>query len=489
VSDPVLEHLRADEGILPRLVEYARIPSVSTDPAYADGMAAARALLKGRLESAGFQRVGEIEAGGHPAVVAEWMGAPGAPVYLVYGHYDVQPPDPVAAWRSPPFEPQVREGRLYGRGVSDDKGPASIALEVLSAFLKVEGHLPVNIRILLEGEEEIGSATLAALCERHRDRLAADAVISADGARWRADLPTVNVGTRGNAGFEIAVRTAAKDLHSGRYGGAVPNAITSMARLLATLHDENGRIAVSGFYDDVSQPTRDERAAIAALPFDEPAWFASVGAQPSGEPGFSTLERLWLRPTVELNGIWGGYTGPGGKTVTPAEAFAKITTRLVPEQSPTRIATLLRDHFERCCPLEATVRVSVHDNGTPAYTVPPDHPLLLSVEDAVAAASGARPYRVRVGGTLPLASIFKSRLGVDTVTLSFSTADEDFHAPNEFFRLSALPEGLTAWVTLLRQLGRKAGQSRRTRPGAADQPVVSARRRRAGRSTAGRLRR
>jgi len=454
VSDPVLEHLRADDGILPRLVEYARIPSVSTDPAYADGMAAARALLKARLAAAGFQRVGEIAAGGHPAVVAEWMGAPGAPVYLVYGHYDVQPPDPVAAWDSPPFAPEVREGRLYGRGVSDDKGPASIALEVLSAFLTVEGRLPVNVRVLLEGEEEIGSKTLGALCAAHRDRLSADAVISADGARWRADLPTVNVGTRGNAGFEIAVRTAGKDLHSGRYGGAVPNAITVMARLLSTIHDDAGRITVSGIYDDVREPTAEERAAIAALPFDEEAWFETVGSQPAGEPGFSTLERLWLRPTVELNGIWGGYTGPGGKTVTPAEAFAKITTRLVPEQSPCRIATLLCEHFERHCPQQASVEVRVHDNGTPAYTVPPDHPLLLAVEDAVAAASGARPHRVRVGGTLPLASIFKTRLGIDTVTLSFSTADEDFHAPNEFFRLDALAEGVTAWVTLLRRLGR-----------------------------------
>jgi len=454
MSDPVLEHLKADEGILPRLVEYARIPSVSTDPDYAEGMAAARALLKARLEAAGFERVGEIAAGGHPAVVAEWMGMPGAPVYLVYGHYDVQPPDPLAAWHSPPFEPEVRDGRLYGRGVSDDKGPASIALETLSAFLRVEGRLPVNVRILLEGEEEIGSATLAALCEKHPDRLSADAVISADGARWRADLPTVNVGTRGNAGFEVAVRTAGKDLHSGRYGGAVPNAVTVLARLVSTLHDGNGRIAVAGFYDDVRPPTPAEREAIDALPFDEAAWFEAVGAEPAGEPGFSTLERLWLRPTVELNGIFGGYTGPGGKTVTPAEAFAKITTRLVPDQAPKRVAALLSDHFARACPPYAEVKVVVHDTGSAAYTVPPDHPLLGAVEDAVEAASGARPYRVRVGGTLPLASIFRSRLGVDTVTLSFSTADEDFHAPNEFFRLSALGEGFTAWVTLLRRLGR-----------------------------------
>ena len=450
--DPVLDRLRADEGILPRLVAFARIPSVSTDPAYAHGMRAARTLLTERLAAVGFHNVGTIEAGGHPAVVAEWMGAPGAPTYLVYGHYDVQPPDPVEAWWSPPFEPTVREGRLYGRGVSDDKGPASIALEALSAFLAVEGRLPVNVRILLEGEEEIGSATLEALCTNHRDRLAADAVISADGARWRADLPTVNVGTRGNAGFELSVRTADKDLHSGRYGGAVPNALAVIADLVARLHTPEGRVAVPGFYDAVRPPTPEERDAIAALPFDEADWLGAIGAAPFGEAGFSTLERLWLRPTLEINGLWGGYTGPGGKTVTPCEAFAKITTRLVPHQMPESIGPLIEAHLARICPPVASVSLTTRDTGTPAYIVPPELPLLHRVEDALEDALGARPNRVRVGGTLPLSAIFKRVLGIDTVTLSFSTADEDFHAPNEFFRLSALPEGLAAWVALMRRL-------------------------------------
>ncbi len=455
MSDPVLDHLLGDhDGIVDRLIDYARIPSVSTDPAYADGMAAARKLLADRLAAAGFNNVREIAAGGHPAIYAEWLGLPGAPVYLVYGHYDVQPPDPLDKWHSPPFDPQIRDDRLYGRGVSDDKGPASIALEVLFAYLAVEGHLPVNIKVLLEGEEEIGSATLPAILKSHADLLRAKAVISADGARWRADLPSVNTGSRGNMAFELALRTASKDLHSGRFGGAVPNAAHMLAGILAGLHAPDGRVTVDGFYDGVDEPDDTIRSGIAGLPFDETAFFAAIGSVPHGEEGFSTLERLWLRPTLEVNGMWSGYTGKGGKTVTPAEAFAKITTRLVPGQNPARVAEVLQRHFEAACPAGTTIRLTSRDDGNAAYLVPPDLPLLHAVEDAIEDALGARPVRVRVGSTLPLADMIKRALGIDTVTLSFSTADEDFHSPNEFFRLSAIEEGLTAWVALLRKLGK-----------------------------------
>ncbi len=456
MSDPVLDHLLDDhDGIVSRLIEYARIPSVSTDPAYAGGMAAARKLLIDRLEAAGFNNVQEIAAGGHPAIYAEWLGLPGAPTYLVYGHYDVQPPDPLDKWHSPPFDPQLRDDRLYGRGVSDDKGPASIALEVLFAYLAVEGRLPVNIKVLLEGEEEVGSATLPAILDHHADQLRAEAVISADGARWRADLPSVNTGSRGNMAFELALRTASKDLHSGRFGGAVPNAAHVLAGILAGLHSRDGRVAVDGFYDGVDEPDETIRSDIAGLPFDETAFFAAIGSVPHGEDGFSTLERLWLRPTLEINGMWSGYTGEGGKTVTPAEAFAKITTRLVPGQEPAHVAQALQRHFETACPTGSTIRFASRDDGNAAYLVPPDLPLLQAVEDAIEDALGARPVRVRVGSTLPLSDMIKRALGIDTVTLSFSTADEDFHSPNEFFRLSAIEEGVTAWVALLRKLGRE----------------------------------
>ncbi len=456
MSDRVLDHLLDDhDGIVNRLIEYARIPSVSTDPAYADGMAAARKLLIDRLEDAGFNKVEEVAAGGHPAIYAEWLGLPDAPVYLVYGHYDVQPPDPLDKWHSPPFDPQIRDDRLYGRGVSDDKGPASIALEVLFAYLAVEGRLPVNIKILLEGEEEVGSATLPAILDQHADRLRAEAVISADGARWRADLPSVNTGSRGNMAFELALTTASKDLHSGRFGGAVPNAAHVLAGILSALHSRDGRVAVDGFYDGIDEPDETIRSNIAGLPFDEAAFFAAIGSVPYGEDGFSTLERLWLRPTLEVNGMWSGYTGEGGKTVTPAEAFAKITTRLVPGQEPAHVAQALQRHFEAACPAGTTIHFTSRDDGNAAYLVPPDLPLLQAVEDAIEDALGARPVRVRVGSTLPLSDMIKRALGIDTVTLSFSTADEDFHSPNEFFRLSAIEEGLTAWVALLRKLGRR----------------------------------
>ncbi len=454
MTDPVLAHLSADrDGIIARLKELVAAPSVSTDSAYAIGMETARDLLMTRLARSGFDNVGVLEAGGHPAVYAEWLKAPGAPTFIVYGHYDVQPPDPLALWTSPPFKPQIRDGRLYGRGVSDDKGPASIALETLAAFLAVEDRLPVNVRIFLEGEEEIGSATLEAILVKYRDRLAADAVISADGARWRADLASLNVGSRGNSRCEIALRTARKDLHSGRFGGAVRNALHELVALLGTLHAPDGSVAVAGYYDDVMELSAEERRLMATIPFDDGDFLSETGSAAFGEPGRSTLERLWTRPTLEINGLWGGYTGEGSKTVTPCEAFAKLTTRLVPGQDPADIGRKLEAHLRAHCRAGVDLAVELDPGGVAAYLVPPAHPLLKAAAEAVETALGATPIHVRTGGTLPLSDIVKTTMGLDTVMLSFSTADEDFHAPNEFFRLSAIDDGTAAWVALLRLLG------------------------------------
>ncbi|MGI9419609.1 MAG: dipeptidase [Geminicoccaceae bacterium] len=454
MTDPVLAFCLADrDAFLARLTALIREPSVSTDPAFEAGMEGARRLLETRLKAAGFQKVRRLDAGGHPALYAEWLDAPVRPTFLVYGHYDVQPPDPVDRWVSPPFEPTVRDGRLYGRGASDDKGPASIAIDALAAFLAVEGALPVNVKILIEGEEEIGSASLPGLLARHRDLLGADAVISADGARWRPDLDTVNVGCRGTGGLEITFRTAKKPLHSGRYGGIVPNALHDMARLIAGLHDRDGRIAVAGFYDGIEAPTDEERAAIAAIPFDEPSLFASLGTEQRGEAGFSALERLWLRPTLDVNGLWGGYQGTGDMTVIPNEAYAKITMRLVPGQDPARVRAAVESHLTASCPSGATIEMSSNRGWTAAYELPVDHPLLLAVEHALAEPTGEPPLRVRIGASLPLTEIVKCTLGIDTVMFSFGIADEDFHAPNEFFRLSSIDEGFRGWVALLRRLG------------------------------------
>jgi acetylornithine deacetylase/succinyl-diaminopimelate desuccinylase-like protein len=450
MSDPVLVFLEKEKpAIVERLLELVRIPSVSTDPRYSSGMAQARALLSNRLRDMGLHNVRELEAGGHPAIYGEWLEAGEGPTILVYGHYDVQPPDPIEQWQTPPFDPEIRDGRIYGRGVSDDKGPSCIALETMAALLAIESRLPVNVKVLLEGEEELGSPTLGDLCGRHADLLRCDAVLSADGASWRPDLPTVNVGSRGNAGFECTVTTAAKDLHSGRFGGAVPNALHVMAELLAGLHAADGSVAVPGFYDGARSFGE---GSLASIPFDETSFHAAIGTAPCGEPGYTTLERLWLRPCLDVNGMWGGYMGPGGKTVIPNEAYAKITIRVVPDQDPAQILRQVQDFLESRCPAGATVRFGADRGQSAAYELGGDHPLLLAVEWAIAETYGSQPHRIRIGGTLPVTDIMRRTLGVDTVMFSFSMADEDLHAPNEFFRLSSLDRGLRAWTALWRRL-------------------------------------
>jgi acetylornithine deacetylase/succinyl-diaminopimelate desuccinylase-like protein len=450
MSNAVLARLLADRaGFIARLGELVACESVSTDPAYAAGMVKARAWWCARLAAMRFDDVREIDAGGHPAVVARWHGAPGAPTILMYGHYDVQPPDPVEAWTSPPFTLTARNDRLFARGVSDDKGPSLLALETLGAFLAVEGRLPVNVTVLLEGEEECGSATLERMLRDNRDFLSADAVLSADGARWRADLPTMTVGTRGLAALEITLRTAAKDLHSGRYGGVAPNALHAMARLLATLHDAHGDVRVAGF-GSVATPA--DRAAMAAIPFDVAAHDASIGIAPSGHDTAAFLERLWMRPTLDVNGMWGGYTGAGGKTVIPAEAHARLSMRLVPGQTPDGAADAVVAHLRAHCPPGVALDIRRTRDGSVATLLDGDHPLLLACEDALQATTGRRPLRVRMGATLPLCEIVQRVLGIGTVMFSFATADEDFHAPDENWRESAIEEGFAAWVALVRGL-------------------------------------
>jgi acetylornithine deacetylase/succinyl-diaminopimelate desuccinylase-like protein len=454
-KDPVEARLAADHD---RLVEdlkaFVRIPSVSTDPSYRVGIAAGAAWLAGRLRAAGLIEVAIHATDGHPAVTAAWRGAAGAPTVLVYGHYDVQPPDPVDQWRSPPFEPAIRDNRLYGRGAADDKGPLMIPIAVAEAFLREEGRLPVNMVFLFEGEEEVGSANLASFVERNRGLLQADFALSADGAQWRADLPSVIVGSRGICGLEVTVSGPGKDLHSGRHGGAVANPIQALAKLLASLHDERGAVAVEGFMDGAEPVTRAELDAIAAIAFDETAYLAEVGAaEGAGEEGYSLLQRNWVRPTLEFNGIVGGYTGAGKKTVIPATASAKITCRLVPGQDPDRVVACIERHLVRRAP--PGVRLAVHGEpgGARASAVPHDHPGLALSEDVLETVLGRRPIRVRMGATIPIGEIFKRVLGIDTIFFSFATVDEDYHAPNEFFRLSSFSQGLVAWTRYLRRLG------------------------------------
>jgi acetylornithine deacetylase/succinyl-diaminopimelate desuccinylase-like protein len=451
----VLAHLRdSGDRILGKLIEFASIPSVSTDPGHAADIERAARWVAAELSGAGPLAVRTLPTGGNPVVYGEWLDAPDKPTVLVYGHYDVQPADPIDKWNSPPWTPSIRDGRLYARGVSDDKGPMLIPIAVAGAFFATAGRLPVNVKFMFEGEEEIGSRHLDGFIQAHKDLLAADFVVSADGAMWRIDEPSLTVASRGLCGVELALTAAAKDLHSGRHGGGVANPLHAMAALVASLHDASGRVAVAGFYDEVRELSRDERTAIAALPYDEHAYLAQVGAPAAvGEPGYTTLERQWTRPTLEVNGMWGGYQGPGQKTVIPGEAHAKITCRLVPDQDPEAIVSRVRRHLETHVPPGTRLSVTVADHGSRAAHIPGDHFALAAAAAALQATYGVRPLVVRMGGTVPISELFQRHMGLDTVFFSFSTADEDFHAPNEFFRVHRLHEGLEAWARYWQILG------------------------------------
>ncbi len=429
------------------LTELLRIPSISNDPAQRPAMREAAEWLAAKLAFAN----GRVEASdGHPVVLGEWLGAPGAPTILVYGHYDVQPPGDEAAWTTPPFEPSVRDGRIYARGATDDKGPVLVPLKVADAFLQQEGALPLNVRFLIEGEEEIGSPSLARFLEEHRDELAADLVVSADGAMWRPSEPSVAIAAKGLLALDIVVTGPATDLHSGRHGGAVQNPLHGLARILASLHDDDGRVAVPGFYDGVEPLEEAEREALARVPFDEEAYRMEVGvAALGGEPGFTTLERLWTRPTLEINGLEGG----GRFTVIPHRARAHVTCRLVPGQDPAAVLAGIERHVHATRPPTVEVAVSAQPGGVPAYAIPADHEAVRAATAALRAVyPGSEPLLVRIGGTLPAAAIFERVAGVKTLLFSFSTSDERLHAPDEFFRLHRLDEGLRAWAELWRLL-------------------------------------
>jgi acetylornithine deacetylase/succinyl-diaminopimelate desuccinylase-like protein len=455
IAAAVLTHLRDNrDRTLGKLLEFASIPSVSSDPAHAADIERAARWVAAELGAAGPFAVRTFPTAGNPIVYGEWLGAPDAPTVLVYGHYDVQPPDPIEKWNSPPWTPTLRDGRVYARGVSDDKGPMLIPLAVAEAFFAAAGALPINVKFMFEGEEEIGSRHLDGFIGQHTELLRADVVVSADGAMWRIGEPSLTVASRGLCGLELTVTAAAKDLHSGRHGGGVANPLHAMATLIASLHDPDGRVAVAGFYDEVRELPQDERAVLGALPYDEGAYLAEVGAPAAfGERGYTTLERQWTRPTLEVNGMWGGYQGPGQKTVIPSEAHAKITCRLVADQDPDTIAARVSRHLETHQPQGTSVSVTIAGHGSRAAQIAADHFALKAADAALQATYGVRPVVVRMGGTVPIAELFQRHLGLDTVFFSFSTADEDFHAPNEFFRVHRLHEGLEAWARYWQILG------------------------------------
>lgn len=435
-----------DAEYIDELTDYVAVPSVSRD-ATPETMRSAAEWLAAQLSFAD-GRVVPTE--GHPVVRGDWLGAPDAPTILVYGHYDVQPTGDLAEWRIPPFELTVDGDVIRGRGVTDDKGPVFIVLKVAQAFLAQEGALPLNVKFLFEGEEEIGSPHLPAYLREHADELAADLVISADGAMWRPTEPSLSIASKGLVTLDVEVTGANGDLHSGRFGGTVANPVHALGEILASLHTADGRVAVDGFYDGIPELTEERRAVIAAVPFDDDGYRAGLGLDELfGEAGYSTLERLWERPTLEINGVRAG----GKYTVIPHVATGHVSCRLVPGQRPERVLQAITDHLlaQKVPGVRVTVRPD--EGGVPAYTIPADHPAIRAASAALADVyPGQEVLLAVIAGTLPATTLFEEVLSVKTLFFSFSTADENLHAPNEFMRISRLREGMRAWETLWRLL-------------------------------------
>jgi acetylornithine deacetylase/succinyl-diaminopimelate desuccinylase-like protein len=435
------------------LSDFLRIPSVSTDPAHSGDVQHAAEWLAASLRAAGLSA--EIHPTvRHPVVLGEWrQAAPGAPTVLIYGHYDVQPAAPLDLWTSPPFEPTVRDGRLYARGATDDKGQLFLHVKALEAHLATRGTLPVNVVLLAEGEEETGSEHLVPFVESHAGRLGCDAVVISDSAMFAPGIPALLSSLRGNVYWQIDVHGPSGDLHSGTYGGAVVNPALALARILATFHDAEGRIAIPGFYDRVRAWPAEIRRQIAGLPFDEKDLLTETGAPAlGGEAGYSALERLWTRPTCEVHGFLSGYTGEGAKTVIPARASAKMSCRLVADQDPAEIDRLLRAHVERVKPLGVSVEVTLFLGG-PAWRAELSGPLFAAASRALAATFGREPVIIGDGGSIPVVGEFQRILGAPVLLMGFGLPGENAHAPNEWLDLGNFEGGMRTAALLWEELG------------------------------------
>ena len=427
---------------LAELDDFLRIPSISSLSEHKQDMQVAASWLAAAMKRVNLENISIDETGGHPVVYADWLHAPGKPTILFYGHYDVQPVDPLHLWETPPFEPAVRDNKLFARGASDDKGQVFMHLKAIEALFALDGELPVNVKFIIEGEEEIGSPNLPPYVEKNKEKLAADLILISDTGLYAPGKPAVCYGLRGLTGIQIDVRGAKGDLHSGLYGGGVQNAIHALAEILASFRDEHGTIQVEGFYDSVRPLSEEERQAYRDLNFDEEALKEEVGVKELfGEKGYSYLEQTWARPTLEVNGVFGGFSGEGIKTVLPAEAGAKITCRLVPDQEPDEIVALLKAHVEKHKPAGVEVTISEFDKGAPFIT-PFDHPVIQA-----AGRSYERVYEVptaytRGGGSIPIVAAFDQILQLPVVLMGFGLSSENFHAPNEHFHLENFDKGL-----------------------------------------------
>ena len=441
---------RESPRLIAELSDFLRIPSVSTDPERASDVQRAARFVADALERAGCTATIHPTAR-HPVVTAASPHVPGAPTVLIYGHYDVQPAEPLEAWSSPPFEPTLRGGAIVARGASDDKGQVYAHVKAVEA-LRDLGGVPLNVRFLIEGEEEIGSPNLTDFLARHRDALTADVALVSDGAMVARDTPTLTYGLRGLAYVTVHVRAAGRDLHSGAYGGGVPNPLNALAVMIAGLKDAAGRVTIPGFYDDVRPLDDRERMRIAAVPFDEAAFRADAGVDATpGEAGFTLLERLWARPTLDVHGIGGGFTGSGSKTVIPATATAKISCRLVADQDPQRVVAALTAHLRDLAPPGIAVTVTTEGLGEPALT-PLDHPAVAACAEALEAVWGREVVYARSGGSIPVIVELQRQLGAAVVMLDMGLEDDRLHAPDEKFEIRSYLQGVRASAAALTAL-------------------------------------
>lgn len=442
------------------LFDFLRIPSISALPERAEDVERAGHWVARRLTTAGVENVEVLPTEGHPVVYGDWLHAPGKPTVMIYGHFDVQPVDPVELWTDPPFEPTVREDRVYARGASDDKGNMLAPILAVEALLQSEGAAPVNLKFCFEGQEEIGSPHIPAFMPPHRVRFACDLAVSADGGQYSETEPILLMSLRGVCGLQIDVHGALSDLHSGLHGGRIQNPIHALTQILGSLRRADGSVAVEGFYDDVVELTAEERAAIARIPFDGDEYLEDLGLDEEfGELGYTNRERGWVRPTLEMNGIWGGFQEEGIKTVLPNSAHAKITCRLVADQDPARIIDLLKEHVTQNAPQGVKVSVTPLSILGRPYSIAADHWGNRAAASVLREMYDREPYQTRSGGSIPITGVFQEQLGVDTISFGFGIEDENFHAPDEFFRLASFRKSQIAYCKLLHKLGESSPQN------------------------------
>src|SRR6185437_1937079 len=440
---------------LEELKDFLRIPSISTLPENNEATHRAADFVADHLQAAGMEHVEVIETERHPLVYADWLHAPGKPTVLCYGHFDVQPPDPLELWETPPFEPTERNGNLYARGAADDKGQMYSHIKAVETLRAANGTLPVNLKFLIEGEEEVGGISVAEYVAKNAAKLKADVALVSDTEMYAPGLPTLNVGLRGLVYMEIEAQGPARDLHSGLYGGAAPNAVFGLVELLAKAKDANGRIQIPGIYDDVEPPSADEKASWERLPFDEKEYLANeVGSRElTGEPGYSVFERTWARPTFEVHGIAGGFTGAGAKTVIPAKAVAEVSMRLVPRQDPERVVKSVEKFVKENAPRGLKFEVRVLSAG-PGLMVNTDHHAIRVAAKAFADIYGKETVFTRSGGSIPIVGDFATHVGIPTILMGFGLPDDGLHSPNEKYCIRNYFDGIRTLAHFFEEYGK-----------------------------------